>query len=224
MEIELWNPKQWSGGAPTFGKAHYGRPLLPLESIGLKKQVRGLPPQILGDVSRGEMDEPLEDTALSKNIVAAATGKMPAHHRLRPPPRRLLTVRRDRHPAACSPLAAIASPLESPPAAYSPSVATAPRRNHRPPPAHHLSWPPPHRNHQPPPVHRPASTALETKTLRTGASEDWWMVAPGCDEWLKTWCGLTLGRVLQVQVATWFVLVQVKSRRERSMPCGAFEE
>jgi hypothetical protein len=32
--------------------------------------------------------------------------------------------------------------------------------------------------------------------LRTGASEDWWMVAPSCDEWLTTWCGLTLGRVL----------------------------
>jgi hypothetical protein len=34
--------------------------------------------------------------------------------------------------------------------------------------------------------------------LRTRASEDRWMVAPGCDEWLTTWCGLTLGRVLQV--------------------------
>jgi hypothetical protein len=43
--------------------------------------------------------------------------------------------------------------------------------------------------------------------LRTGASEDWWMVAPGCDECLTTWCGLTLGRVLQVQVAAWFALV-----------------
>jgi prepilin signal peptidase PulO-like enzyme (type II secretory pathway) len=31
---------------------------------------------------------------------------------------------------------------------------------------------------------------------RTGVSEDRWMVAPGCDEWLTTWCGLTLGRVL----------------------------
>jgi hypothetical protein len=51
--------------------------------------------------------------------------------------------------------------------------------------------------------------------LRTGASEDWWMVAPGCDEWLTTWCGLTLGRVLQVQVMAWFALVQVKSVRER---------
>jgi hypothetical protein len=60
--------------------------------------------------------------------------------------------------------------------------------------------------------------------LRTGASEDRWMVAPGCDEWLTTWCGLTLGRVLQVQVAAWFVLVRVKSGRERSMPCGASEE
>jgi hypothetical protein len=45
-----------------------------------------------------------------------------------------------------------------------------------------------------------------------------------CDEWLTTWCGLTLGRVLQVQVAAWFALVQVKSERERSMPCGASEE
>jgi hypothetical protein len=43
--------------------------------------------------------------------------------------------------------------------------------------------------------------------LRTGASKDWWMVALGCDEWLTTWCGLTLGRVLQVQVVTWFALV-----------------
>jgi hypothetical protein len=60
--------------------------------------------------------------------------------------------------------------------------------------------------------------------LRTGASEDRWMVAPRCDEWLTTWCGLTLGRVLQVQVAAWFALVQVKSKRERSMPCGASEE
>jgi hypothetical protein len=60
--------------------------------------------------------------------------------------------------------------------------------------------------------------------LRIGASEDRWMVAPGCDEWLTTWCGLTLGRVLQVQVAAWFALVQVKSGREKSMPCGAFEE
>jgi hypothetical protein len=44
-------------------------------------------------------------------------------------------------------------------------------------------------------------------TLSTGASEDRWMVTPGCDEWLTTWCGLTLGRVLQVQVAAWFALV-----------------
>jgi hypothetical protein len=29
--------------------------------------------------------------------------------------------------------------------------------------------------------------------LRTGASEDRWMVAPWCDEFLTTWCGLTLG-------------------------------
>jgi hypothetical protein len=48
--------------------------------------------------------------------------------------------------------------------------------------------------------------------LRTGASKDRWMVAPGCDEWLTTWCGLTRGRVLQV--AAWFALVQVKSGRE----------
>jgi hypothetical protein len=47
--------------------------------------------------------------------------------------------------------------------------------------------------------------------VRTGASEDRWMVAPICDEWFTTWCGLTLGRVLQVQVAAWFALVQVKS-------------
>jgi hypothetical protein len=60
--------------------------------------------------------------------------------------------------------------------------------------------------------------------LGTGVSEDRWMVAPGCDEWLTTWCGLTLGRVLQVQVAAWFALVQVKSGRERSMPYGASEE
>jgi hypothetical protein len=56
------------------------------------------------------------------------------------------------------------------------------------------------------------------------ASEDRWMVAPGCDERLTTWCGLTLGRVLQVHVAAWFALVQVKSGREWSMPCGASEE
>jgi hypothetical protein len=60
--------------------------------------------------------------------------------------------------------------------------------------------------------------------LRIEASEDRWMVAPGCDEWLTTWCGLTLGWVLQVQVVAWFALVQVKSGRERSMPCGASEE
>jgi hypothetical protein len=52
--------------------------------------------------------------------------------------------------------------------------------------------------------------------LRTRVSEDWWMVATGCDEWLTTWCGLTPGRVLQVQVAAWFALVQVKSGCERS--------
>jgi hypothetical protein len=60
--------------------------------------------------------------------------------------------------------------------------------------------------------------------LRTEASEDRWMVTPGCDEWLTTWCGLTLGRVLQVKVAAWFASVQVKSGRERSMPCGASGE
>jgi hypothetical protein len=60
--------------------------------------------------------------------------------------------------------------------------------------------------------------------LRTGASEDRWMVAPGCDEWLTTWCGLTLDLVLRVQVAARFALVQVKSGRKRSMPCGASEE
>jgi hypothetical protein len=47
--------------------------------------------------------------------------------------------------------------------------------------------------------------------LRTGAFEDRWMVAPGCDVLLTTWCGLTPGRVLQVQVAALFELVQVKS-------------
>jgi hypothetical protein len=38
------------------------------------------------------------------------------------------------------------------------------------------------------------------------------------------WCGLTLGRVLQVQVAARFAWVRVKSERERSMPCRASEE
>jgi hypothetical protein len=56
------------------------------------------------------------------------------------------------------------------------------------------------------------------------APEDRWMVAPSCDELLTTLCGLTLGRVLQVHVAALFALVQVKSGRERSMPCGASEE
>jgi hypothetical protein len=60
--------------------------------------------------------------------------------------------------------------------------------------------------------------------LRTGASEDRWMVAPGYDEWLTPWCGLSLGRVLQVQVAAWFALVQVKSELESSMPCRASKE
>jgi hypothetical protein len=63
--------------------------------------------------------------------------------------------------------------------------------------------------------------ALIKGRLRTGVSEDWWMVTRGCDEWLTTWCGLTFGRVLQVQVAAWFTLLQVKSGHERSMPCGA---
>jgi hypothetical protein len=36
------------------------------------------------------------------------------------------------------------------------------------------------------------------------------------EEWLTTLCGLTLGLVLQVLVAAWFALVQVKNRRERS--------
>jgi hypothetical protein len=68
------------------------------------------------------------------------------------------------------------------------------------------------------------STHSSRGRMRTGASEDQWMVAPSCDEWLTTWCGLILGWVLQVQVAAWFVLVQVKSERERSVPCGASEE
>jgi hypothetical protein len=62
------------------------------------------------------------------------------------------------------------------------------------------------------------------RRLRTGVSEDRWMIAPGCDEWLTTWCWLTLGQVLQVQVAAWFALVQVKSGHERSMPWEASEE
>jgi hypothetical protein len=57
--------------------------------------------------------------------------------------------------------------------------------------------------------------------LRTGASYDQWMVSPCCDEWMTTWCGLTHARVLQVQVVAWFALVQVKSGRESSLPCGA---
>ena len=52
--------------------------------------------------------------------------------------------------------------------------------------------------------------------LRTQVSEEWWMVAPQCDEWLTTLCGLTLSLVLQVQNAAWFALVQVKNNRERS--------
>jgi hypothetical protein len=36
------------------------------------------------------------------------------------------------------------------------------------------------------------------------------------EEWLTTLCGLTLRLVLQVLVAAWFALVQVKNRRERS--------
>jgi hypothetical protein len=49
--------------------------------------------------------------------------------------------------------------------------------------------------------------------------EDQWMVATWCEEWLTTLCGLTLSQVLQVQ-AYWLVLVQVKNKRERSMPVG----
>jgi hypothetical protein len=41
---------------------------------------------------------------------------------------------------------------------------------------------------------------------------------------MTTLCGLTLGLVLQVLVAAWFALVQVKNMRERSQPCGASEE
>jgi hypothetical protein len=48
--------------------------------------------------------------------------------------------------------------------------------------------------------------------LRTGG----WSLLAGCDEWLTTWYGLTLGRVLLVQVVAWFALVHVKSRCERS--------
>jgi hypothetical protein len=33
-------------------------------------------------------------------------------------------------------------------------------------------------------------------------------------------CGLTLGQVLQVQVAAWLVLVQVKHKREGSILVG----
>jgi hypothetical protein len=36
------------------------------------------------------------------------------------------------------------------------------------------------------------STSVSRGRLRTGASEDRWMVAPWCDEWLTTWCRLTL--------------------------------
>jgi hypothetical protein len=43
--------------------------------------------------------------------------------------------------------------------------------------------------------------ALIKGRLRTGVSKERWMVAPWCDGWLTTWCGLTLGRVFQVQVA-----------------------
>jgi hypothetical protein len=60
--------------------------------------------------------------------------------------------------------------------------------------------------------------------LRTGASEDRWIVAPSCDEWLTMWCGLSLGQVLQVQVAAWFASMEVKSKHWRSIPCGASEE
>jgi hypothetical protein len=60
--------------------------------------------------------------------------------------------------------------------------------------------------------------------VRTRASEDRWMVAPSYDEWLTTWYGLTLVRVLQVHVVAWFELVHVKSEHERSMTCRAYEE
>jgi hypothetical protein len=36
------------------------------------------------------------------------------------------------------------------------------------------------------------------------------------EEWFTTLCGLILCLVLQVLVAAWFALVQVKNRRERS--------
>jgi hypothetical protein len=52
------------------------------------------------------------------------------------------------------------------------------------------------------------------RLMRTRASEDQWMVATWCDEWLTMWCELTLGRVLQVQVVAWLELVQVKSGRK----------
>jgi hypothetical protein len=48
--------------------------------------------------------------------------------------------------------------------------------------------------------------------------EDRWMVVSLCDEWLTTLCGLILGLLSQVPVATWLVLVQVKNKRERSSP------
>jgi cytochrome bd-type quinol oxidase subunit 2 len=47
-----------------------------------------------------------------------------------------------------------------------------------------------------------------------------WSLLAVVSDW-QMWCGLTLGQVLQVQIATWFALVQVKSGRERSMTCGA---
>jgi hypothetical protein len=50
--------------------------------------------------------------------------------------------------------------------------------------------------------------------------EDRWMVASWCDEWFTTLCGLILGYVLQVQVAAWLVLVQVKNKCERSLLWG----
>jgi hypothetical protein len=43
-------------------------------------------------------------------------------------------------------------------------------------------------------------TMCVANALIKGETEDRWMVAPGCDECLTTWCGQTLSRVLQVQI------------------------
>jgi hypothetical protein len=48
--------------------------------------------------------------------------------------------------------------------------------------------------------------------------EDRWMVASLCDEWLSTLCGVIIGKVLQVQVVAWLVMVQLKNKCERSLP------